>query len=252
MNKLIKMQWQTWAKKYAAISPRERWMLMLATLASLYFVMNTIWLAPLMKQHQKWHSDNVANQLISQQLQQQLKVANAQNAFDVDAENKKILEGIQNDIVSMKALVLDAQANMMTPEKIPMLLRDLLKQHGDIKLIALKSLPATRLSTKVEAHDLQPVAQANTADPVSANLADIPTSNTQKNKPENKIVVYEHSVEMTLEGRYFDLLSYVKAVEHLHKNLLWDKAELSVKEYPISQLKLTVGTLGLDDIWLEI
>jgi len=64
--------------------------------------------------------------------------------------------------------------------------------------------------------------------------------------------VFRHGVELTLAGSYLDLYAYLSALEGLQTQLYWGRAEMSVAEYPVATLKLTVYTLSFDQAWLVV
>jgi MSHA biogenesis protein MshJ len=118
---------------------------------------------------------------------------------------------------------------------MPELLRDLLAKNGKLKLIALNTLLTQNLLA-------QPVA-----------TSEVPTAEQSTNQEEQlENPVFKHVVEITIEGRYLDLLEYVSTIEKMDWHVLLNKAELSTKAYPNNQLKLTVYTLSLDKAWLSI
>jgi MSHA biogenesis protein MshJ len=56
--------------------------------------------------------------------------------------------------------------------------------------------------------------------------------------------LYRHGVELTLRGRYFDLLQYLSDLEALPLSLLWGSGELQVEDYPEVKLTLQIHTLN--------
>ncbi|MGZ8270097.1 MAG: MSHA biogenesis protein MshJ, partial [Methylophilus sp.] len=65
-------------------------------------------------------------------------------------------------------------------------------------------------------------------------------------------VIYRHGLELTLSGKYMALMRYTEDLEKLSQQVLWDKAVLKTKEYPVNELTITVYTLSLDKTWLSI
>jgi MSHA biogenesis protein MshJ len=57
-------------------------------------------------------------------------------------------------------------------------------------------------------------------------------------------LLYRHGVEMTLRGRYFDLLQYLSDLERLPVQLLWGSGDLQVEQYPEVKLTLQIHTLN--------
>jgi MSHA biogenesis protein MshJ len=70
--------------------------------------------------------------------------------------------------------------------------------------------------------------------------------------PVGEQLLYKHGVEITVRGSYADLLQYLNTLEHLPTQMFWGVARLNVVEYPSAELKLTLYTLSLDKIWLQV
>jgi MSHA biogenesis protein MshJ len=64
--------------------------------------------------------------------------------------------------------------------------------------------------------------------------------------------LYRHGVELSVEGSYADLLSYLQALEALPQQLLWGNLELKVEQYPRVVLTLRLYTLSLASAWVEL
>ena len=130
------------------------------------------------------------------------------------------------------------QTTLISPDKMPELLRSLLKKNSALKLIELKTLPARGL--------------------LETESSSIQTTGTESNNTEVKVSaiqnspVFKHGVEITIEGRYLDLLEYVSDIEKMPWHVLWSKVALNAEHYPDTQLTLTVYTLSLDQTWLTI
>lgn len=90
--------------------------------------------------------------------------------------------------------------------RLPALLKDLLGKGRPVRLESLKVLPGTQV--------------------------------------EGGSQLYRHGVEMTIRGRYFDLLQYLTELEALPLSLLWGSGELQVEEYPEVKLTLQIHTLN--------
>ena len=64
--------------------------------------------------------------------------------------------------------------------------------------------------------------------------------------------IYRHGVELTVEGRYADLLAYLRALEQSPQRLLWGTLQLRVEQHPNMLLTLRLHTLSTDAHWVEI
>jgi len=60
-----------------------------------------------------------------------------------------------------------------------------------------------------------------------------------------------HGFELTVGGNYADLYSYLRYLERMPR-IYWGMADYNVREYPNAVLKLTVYTLSLDRIWIQV
>jgi len=112
------------------------------------------------------------------------------------------------------------------------LLRQVLSRNANLQLLALQTLPVTPLLEKENAgHDAAVPA-------VSA-----PVLGKQ---------IFKHGVELTVRGNYLDLLQYLTSLERLPTQMFWGKVKMQVVQYPAAELTLTLYTLSLDKIWLQV
>lgn len=191
-----------------------------------YAVINMLLLSPVLA-HQKTLSDELAtDQAQINTLNQQINTLAQSPVIDPDAQNKQRIAELQSRLALLETKLTGLQTSLINPEKMPELLRNLLKKNGKLKLIELQTLPVkSLLESASEVKDL-------------VSKQDLP--------------VFKHGVEITIEGRYLDLLDYVAELEKMPWHVLWSKAALNAEHYPDSQLKLTVYTLSLDKTWLSI
>lgn len=233
--------WQSITSKFEALNKRERWLVFGALLFVVYGVINLLLLDPVLARKKTITAELATDQTQMQALQQQLKVLNSQNIIDPDAQNKQRIAELQSNLQQLETQLSGMQSTLISPEKMPDLLRSLLKKNGKLKLIELKTLPTKGLleSASSETSNTASAAQNVTQTPVKVIQAEAP--------------VFKHGVEITVEGRYLDLLEYVSELEKMPWHILWSKAALNVDQHTqASQLKLTVYTLSLDQTWLSI
>ena len=93
------------------------------------------------------------------------------------------LTELQSRLALLETKFTGLQTTLISPDKMPELLRNLLKKNGKLKLIELQTLPVKGL------------------------LENASEDKEQTSKQE--LPVYKHGVEITIEGRYLDLLDYV-------------------------------------------
>ncbi len=229
--------------KFEALNKRERWMVFGALLMVAYAVINMLLLSPVLARQKILSSELSADQAQLQGLQQQLKAYTQQSVIDPDAANKQRIATLQSHLKVLESKLNGLQTTLISPEKMPELLHSLLKKNAKLKLIELKTLPS------------QGLLESSTDDKNASAAAS--SAQTTTLSPVNKIKTedspaFKHGVELTVEGRYLDLLEYVSELEKMPWHVLWSKAALNAEHYPNCQLTLTVYTLSLDKTWLSI
>jgi len=233
--------WQSVTSKFEALNKRERWLVFGALLFVVYAVINMLLLSPVLARKKIITAELATDQTQVQALQQQLTVLNSQNIIDPDAQNKQRIAELQSSLHQLETQLSGMQSTLISPEKMPDLLRSLLKKNGKLKLIELKTLPTKGLLESAASETINTNSSTQ-------NVTQTPVKMIQVEAP-----VFKHGVEITVEGRYLDLLEYVSELEKMPWHILWSKAALNVDQSTqASQLKLTVYTLSLDQTWLSI
>lgn len=238
MNASLTQYWSSATSKFEALNQRERWLVFAALLFVVYAAINTLLLSPVLAHKKTMTTELNTDQAQLQVLQQQLGILNSQAIVDPDAQNKQRIASLQASLLQLETQLNGIQSTLISPEQMPALLHSLLKKNGKIKLVTLKTLPPTSL--------LESIA------PEAGNTA-AATATPAKNSFQAEAPVFKHGVEVTIEGRYLDLLEYVSELEKMPWHVLWSKAALTADpRTQLSQLKLTVYSLSLDQTWLSI
>lgn len=228
-------KWSSLSSKFDALNNRERLMVFGASALVVYTAINMLLISPLEISKQRFLSEVSTDQSVILDLQQQVGLLKNKQPIDPNASNKQRISSLEIELAAIDTAKNQLDITLISPDKMPELLRDLLAKNGKLKLIALNTLPTQNLLA-------QPVA-----------TSELPTAEQSTNQEEQlENPVFKHVVEITIEGRYLDLLEYVSTIEKMDWHVLWNKAELSTKAYPNNQLKLTVYTLSLDKAWLSI
>lgn len=233
-------KWLLLSSKAEALNQRERLMVFGAAALLTYTVMHLLLLDSIETSKKRLLTEISTDQALAQELQQQVGLYRNKPPIDPDAQNKQRIAELQTQLQALKSAQSQLNVSLVSPEKMPALLRDLLSKNGKLKLIALNTLPPQNL---VE----QPAKLAD-----GSNVQSAPAQVAPNQVITQESTLFKHGVEITVEGRYLDLLEYVAAIENMHWHVLWNRAELSAKSFPNNQLKLTVYTLSLDKTWLSI
>lgn len=234
----MKQTWQTICNKFEALNKRERWIVTCALFVAVFSIINMLLLSPVLTRQKVINTELATDNAQIDALSQELNQLSSTPALDPDAQNRQRIAALQLHLKSLETNLSSLQTTLISPDKMPELLRSLLKKNSALKLIALKTLPATGL---LETESSSAEGKNTTIKNTEIKVSDI------QNAP-----VFKHGVEITIEGRYLDLLEYVSDIEKMPWHVLWSKVVLNAEHYPDTQLTLTVYTLSLDQTWLTI
>ncbi|MGH8807223.1 MAG: MSHA biogenesis protein MshJ [Noviherbaspirillum sp.] len=238
----MKQYWYRVAQKIDALSLRERVILFAMTSFVLVTLVNVLLLDPQFAR-QKQLSQRISqeqSQIANMQAEIQPHVAKAK--ADPDAENRARLQQSNQQLAQLQTGLRDLQKGLVSPDKISVVLEDILKQNGRLKLVSLRTLPAAGLLEAAEAE-----AKAAPAKPAAGT---VPNERAEALSPAD--AVYKHGVEIKVKGSYPELVNYLTALEKMPWQLFWANAKLEVGEYPATTLTLTLFTLSLDKKWMNL
>jgi len=225
----MKQYWELLAGRFAALSPRERWMILVAGLVLVGAVLNALVVEPVVRKTSAVQSSLTADRASLVLLQQQLQVLQQAPLLDPDLQNRQRLETVLDALQQANVSLAGLEKTLIRPEKMPGMLEDILRKHGQLKLVSLKTLPVSEVATSKAHASAEPKA----AKPASGG-------------------VYRHGVELKISGRYLDLMQYLQALEQLSWHVLWGGASLAADAGGQSTLTVTIYTLSLDKVWLSI
>jgi MSHA biogenesis protein MshJ len=205
-------RWQTLSLRYQALSLRERVLVTMCCTAVSFMAVDQLWGTPTWK---AWNQARHTRQASTQVLQAlDTGIATLQQRKDLD------LRQLQTELAALQARAAPADArsraqDLVSPADMLPLLEQLLARHSGLQLRRLQSLGRTTLDQGT------------------------PT-------------LYRHGVELTVEGRYTDLLAYLKTLEASPQRLLWGSLQLQVRQHPQVLLTLRLHTLSTDAHWVEL
>lgn len=234
-----KALWQRYAGRIDAMSLRERAMIFLAAALIMVVLINLTLIEPLSERHKQLKQTIIQTQQKTGEMQRQIQSLAKNWRADPDVQLRARLEQLRAQSDRTGKMLTDMQSGLVPPERIHALLEDILQRNRSLHLVGLKNIPVTGLGEAAE----------NKTGLQSA-VAEQPAGAPNATPPE--VVIYQHGVEITVEGSYLDLLRYLTEIEALPWRMFWGKADLEVVTYPRATLTLRLYTLSLDKTWLAI
>ena len=227
--------WNTVSDRYDAMRRRERLVILAAAVVLAYALVDALFLSPLLVRQRRAAQDLTQRQAVLKQLREQVDALARTRGMDPDAANRARLEQTRRRLAELAEEIKQQSTQLIPPERMRSVLAKILASRPRLQLAELKTLPRTVVAVP---GDGRPGAGAR--------------EKQASGEPDPGSVLYKHGIEMTLKGRYIDLVEYLRDVERMPERVYWDKVELSVQEYPTVTLKLTLYTVSMDRAWLLV
>ena len=228
----VKEQWQKLSARFDALAMRERVMVLAAVVVGTAFLFDTIGIRPL-----EVRMKRLALQVA--EARQNIKVAettlSSQEAIaDPDTVKRSYRDALRKQLAEIDQSMLGLQRGLVPPEKMAKLLEEMLARSGGLQLVSLRTLPVQRIDAQNGA---------------AAKPGDKPAKTAPK---ESERTIYQHGVEVTLQGSYPDLLEYLAQLEKLSWQMFWGRISMDTEQYPRLRVTLIVQTLSLNKAWLIV
>ena len=205
----LKAQWQAWADKLAALSQRERVLIMLTGVVLVGSIATYGWLdAAVVRLEQERLALSAAQRdLEIMDLENQGKQARL--ARDPDQNVRTQLAGVDEEIGKLDAALKAQTVDLIQAHEMPEVLEALLSRSANLHMVALTSLAP---------------------EPLMAG--------------EQRINLFKHGIRLKLEGGYFDVYQYLKALEALPRHFYWKQFDYQVQEHPKAVVEMEIYTLS--------
>lgn len=205
----LKAQWQAWADKLAALSQRERVLIMLTGVVLVGSIATYGWLdASVVRLEQ--------DRLALSSAQRDLEIMDLENqgkqarlARDPDQNVRTQLAGVDEEIGKLDAALKAQTVDLIQAHEMPEVLEALLSRSANLHMVALTSLAP---------------------EPLMAG--------------EQRINLFKHGIRLKLEGGYFDVYQYLKALEALPRHFYWKQFDYQVQEHPRAVVEMEIYTLS--------
>jgi MSHA biogenesis protein MshJ len=165
------------------------------------------------------------------------------------------LEDRQKALDAINAKLAAESAGLIPPSQMVTVIHDVLRHQQGLTLISLKNLPVRSL---VPEKNEKPTQAANSAEsaasapPGSAETDAAATPDVAQAPIPATSGPYLHPVELVIEGRYLDIITYLHALEGLKWHFYWRVLELQTKQYPLNRVRIELSTVSLDKEWIGV
>jgi len=228
----MKRYWELVRGKIDSMSLRERALIFLAAAFVLVASVNAALLDPLLAKQKALSAQVVQQQEKMKELQAQVQGLLQARSADEHSPLRARLAQLRRQMQEQDGYLQSRRERLVEPEKMTDLLEQVLSKNDKLRLVELKTLPASPL--------------VETPQPSAANL---PAGQKQ---PDPQKQIFKHGIQITVRGGYLEMLHYLAELEKMPAQMFWGEISMSVDKYPDAVLTLTLYTLSLDKIWLTV
>jgi MSHA biogenesis protein MshJ len=202
------------------LSLRERVLVFAAVLGLIALAWEQTLMQPLARREQ-------AAQSVLDSLLQTTTPATTPESTALDVAAARLNDAVEREqsvrlrLNSVNAELGAASAQLLPPQRVVAVLRDVLAEQRGLELLSLRNLAPLPL-----------VPPDNASTPAAGPFL--------------------HPVEITVAGGYLDVLAYLKALERLPWRFYWRSLDLTVDKYPRNVVRLEIATLGTQAEWLGV
>ncbi|HXU92165.1 MAG TPA: agglutinin biogenesis protein [Gallionella sp.] len=230
---MMRRYWESARGKIDDMSLRERVLIFAAAAFVVISLMDTFLLEPLLSRQKDLSVKLVQQQEKMKEIHAQMQALLQAKSDDEHSPLRSHLGQLRQQLQEQDGFLQSRRDRLVEPGKMANTLEQVLNRNGQLELVALNTLPVEPLIEK----PLQEGAAAQHA------VSDQDAGQKQ---------IFKHGVKITVRGSYPDLMQYLMALERMPVQMFWGEASLSVDQYPVASLTLTLYTLSLDKTWLAV
>lgn len=211
-------------ERFQRFNLRERLLLMLALVAVLYQLGDSLLLSGQMAEVTRLENSIVAQRQQMSQLALQVAEVTHSLQNDPNAPLRQRNEVLRKRIKDGRSHLEVLAQELIAPRQMAALLEQVLAEQEGLQLQRLRTLEPRVLNSPPDDSEV-----ASSAFPV-----------------------YAHGFAVEFSGGYFETLKYLESLEKLQSQFYWDLVDFQVDEYPQSRVRLELHTLSLSEEWIGV
>lgn len=212
---------QSNAKKFDALSLRERFLFGLTILVVISLAWWHFYAAPLMLETEILVQENIRINTEVDQTRAAIKDIRDTIAAGVNKEKKFKLAQLEKALEAVEERLRLKTIELIDPEKMFSLMTQLIYRESRLKLLSLKR------------REVKPAI-------------------TLPEEQQDEAGIYRHVLEVKFSGKFVDILQYMRSLEALDWKLIWDEIEIVSNDYPLITVKVVISTLSTRKEWVGV
>ena len=230
----MKLHWQNISDKFLQLTSREQALLLLTGLVAIFFIISYFFIddkgakvITFEKQSRVMISGNQTLSFSIKEYQRALKE-------DPDIDTVKQIAQLEAKLAKIDSQLAHLTTELISPSEMREALLKLLNLEPGVSLLSFELIGAKPLlDLSVQSKNDSTDGSVPTAEQLGLNL-------------------YKHGIKIKLSGKYFQLRNYLQHLEKLSWKFFWQDFQFEVKEYPRSEVEITIYSLGLNKEFIGV
>lgn len=212
--------------KWDALSTRERSLVLITAVVVPIVLIYIVLIEPSIMSLKQQQAKLAGLEASIASQNQVLTLLKAKEPVDPNIAAREGLKRLRLELTQANDEIRRAATNLVSPDQMLAMLRDVLKGEQGVALVSARSLAIETLQLGAE------------------------TQNDGSASPEPRALIYAHPFEIELEGSYQGVYDYLQKIEQLEGVFFWDTLTYKVDQYPTAKVKIRVHTLSSEARWL--
>ncbi len=230
----MKQQWQNYSEKFSQLTSREQYLVLLSGLVAIFLISSYLFIDDKSAKITTFDKQSRAMKVGNQSLDVTINEFQAALTDDPSKETVKQIAQLEAKLAKIDSQLVHLTTDLISPSEMREALLRLLKLEPGVSLLSFELIGA------------KPLLNLSSA---QANSNAINTSLTAEQAGLN---LYKHGIKIKLTGKYFQLRNYLRHLEQLTWKFFWQDFEFEVKEYPRSEVEITIYSLGLNKEFIGV
>lgn len=227
-------QWQNTSDKFLQLSSREQILLLLTGLVAIFFIISYVFIDD--KSAKIITFDKQSRVMTSGNQTLNFTINEYQSALKQDPNENivKKISRLETKLAKTDEQLVHLTNDLISPSEMREALLKLLKLEPGVSLLSFELIGAKPLlDLPVQPQNPTVGSHSPTAKQLGLNL-------------------YKHGIKIKLSGKYFQLRNYLQQLEQLSWKFFWQEFLFEVKEYPRSEVEITIYSLGLNKEFIGV
>lgn len=207
---------------------RERALIFLTALAVIFVLWNFLIQAKFDRERAALNSQQTQIATEQKSQESQIAILTQTMASDPAIAKKNEISRLTTNIEEIELQLSGLSQGLISAEQLPKVLEEVLLRTSSVKLLQVRTLPATEL-------------QLAASTPAGGGEQGGAVNN------EGGTGVYKHGVLIRVAGSYSQLIQLMKEIENLEWKFYWESLDYTVEQYPNATIDIRVFTLSSEE-----